>query len=105
MEEMLITWQTGAPNCKELFGVIMQLSIKQGICGSYSTSPADASSQSYLNTVLKVQVLSKLVFTLSQKDGALQANPWDLTAQKHIDQFCNLVEAGISQDELQHIFN
>ncbi|KAI5981796.1 hypothetical protein EDC04DRAFT_2617150 [Pisolithus marmoratus] len=91
MEEMLITWQTGAPNGKELFGVIMQLSIEQGICGSYSTSPADicsipfksycrsshpkASSQSYLNTISKVQ-----------KDGVLQANPWDLTAQKHIDQ-------------------
>ncbi|KAI6043234.1 hypothetical protein EDC04DRAFT_2600404 [Pisolithus marmoratus] len=75
MEEMLITWRTGAPNGKERFGVITQLSIEQGICGGYSTSPADASSQSYLNTVSKVQ-----------KDGALQANPWDLTAQKHIDQ-------------------
>ncbi|KAI6038292.1 hypothetical protein EDC04DRAFT_2896576 [Pisolithus marmoratus] len=91
MEEMLITWQTSAPNGKELFGVIMQLSIEQGICGSYSTSPAD--------------VLSELEFTLSQKDGALQANTWDLTAQNHVDQLCNLVEAGISQDELQQIFN
>ncbi|KAI5996627.1 hypothetical protein EDC04DRAFT_2909907 [Pisolithus marmoratus] len=60
MEEMLITWRTGAPNGKELFGVITQLSIEQGICGGYSTSPAD---------------------------------------------FRNLVEAGVSQDELQHIFN
>ncbi|KAI5990348.1 hypothetical protein EDC04DRAFT_2911969 [Pisolithus marmoratus] len=91
MEEMLITWRTSAPNGKELFGVITQLSIEQGICGGYSTSPAD--------------VLSELEFTLSQKDGALQANAWDLTAQKHVDQLRNLVEAGVSQDELQQIFN
>ncbi|KAI6044631.1 hypothetical protein EDC04DRAFT_2936257 [Pisolithus marmoratus] len=91
MEEVLITWQTGAPNGKELFSVITQLSIEQGICGGYSTSPAD--------------VLSKLEFMLSQKDGALQANTWDLTAQKHVEQLHNLVEASVSQDGLQQIFN
>ncbi|KAI6047416.1 hypothetical protein EDC04DRAFT_2623243 [Pisolithus marmoratus] len=108
MEEMLITWRTGAPNGKELFGVITQMSVEQGIWGSYSTSPADASSQSYLNTISKAQVLSELEFTLGQKDRAFQANPWDVTAQKHIEvlhQLRNLVEAGVSQDELRQILN
>ncbi|KAI6002504.1 hypothetical protein EDC04DRAFT_2972471 [Pisolithus marmoratus] len=94
-----------SPNGKEFFSVITQLSIEQGICGGYSTSPTDALSQSYLNTISKAQVLSELEFMLSQKDGALQANTWDLTAQKHIEQLHNLVEASISQDELQQIFN
>ncbi|KAI5989235.1 hypothetical protein EDC04DRAFT_2912246 [Pisolithus marmoratus] len=114
MASSLVAWQDGrnvdhladrSPNGKELFGVITQLSIEQGICGGYSTSPTDALSQSYLNTISKAQVLSELEFMLSQKDGALQANAWDLTAQKHVEQLHNLVEAGISQDELQQIFN
>lgn len=108
MEEMLITWRTGAPNGKELFGVITQLSIERGIWGGDSTSPTDASSQNYLNTISKAQVLSELEFTLGQKDRALQANPWDVTAQKHIEvlhQLRNLVEAGVSQDELRQILN
>ena len=38
MEEMLLTWRTGAPNGRELFGVVAQLAIEQGIWGSGSAS-------------------------------------------------------------------
>lgn len=31
MEEMLLTWRTGAPNGRELFGVGPQVSIERGI--------------------------------------------------------------------------
>ncbi|KIO12700.1 hypothetical protein M404DRAFT_993682 [Pisolithus tinctorius Marx 270] len=108
MEEMLITWRTGAPNGKELFGVITQLSVERGIWGGDSSSPADASSPTYPSTISKAQVLSELEFTLGQKDRALQANPWDVAVQKHVEvlhQLRNLVEAGVSQDELRQILN
>lgn len=43
MEEMLLTWRTGAPSGKELFGVITQLAIERGVWGGDSTSTADVS--------------------------------------------------------------
>lgn len=43
MEEMLLTWRTGAPSGKELFGVITQLAIERGIWGGDSTSSVDVS--------------------------------------------------------------
>ena len=76
--------------------------------------------------VSKVQVLSELEFTSSQKERALQTNPWDTTAQKHVEvlqqvricylivdctscstrtQLRKLVEAGVSQDELRQILS
>ena len=102
MEEMLITWRTGSPTGKELFGVITQLSIERGIWGGDSASPADVrvhvfsgSSPSSLhlqatnfggvNQVSRAQVLSELEFTLGQKERILQASPWDTTAPKHIE--------------------
>jgi pre-mRNA cleavage complex 2 protein Pcf11 len=87
MEEMLLTWRTGAPNGRELFGVVAQLAIEQGIWGSGSSS---VSSRQDLKshvltlqqsgdqaTISKSQVLSELEFTVSQKERALQANPYD----------------------------
>lgn len=71
-------------------------------------------------------MLSELEFTLGQKERALQANPWDATAQKHVEvlqqvrnpgfiidcilclertQLRKLVEAGVSQDELRQILS
>lgn len=71
-------------------------------------------------------MLSELEFTLGQKERALQANPWDVTAQKHVEvlqqvsncgfiidcisclertQLRKLVEAGVSQDELRQILS
>ncbi|KAG6336856.1 hypothetical protein ID866_2252 [Astraeus odoratus] len=110
MEEMLITWRTGAPNGKELFGIITQRSIERGIWGGDSASPADITSQGHSghSQVSKAQVLSELEFTLGQKERALQANPWDAAAQKHIEvlqQLRKLVETGVSQEELRQILN
>ncbi|KIJ20263.1 hypothetical protein PAXINDRAFT_68604 [Paxillus involutus ATCC 200175] len=102
MEEMLLTWRTGAPNGKELFGVITQLTIERGVWGGDTTSSGYGGS----NHVSKDQVLSELEFTLGQKERALQANPWDATAQKHVEvlqQLRKLVDAGVSQDELRQI--
>lgn len=110
MEEMLITWRTGSPTGKELFGVITQLSIERGIWGGDSASLVDATSpnSSGVNQVSKAQVLSELEFTLGQKERIIQANPWDATAPKHIEvlqQLRKLVEAGVSQDELRQILS
>lgn len=38
MEEMLVTWRTGAPNGKELFGVAPQIAIERSIWGNDSSS-------------------------------------------------------------------
>lgn len=43
MEEMLLTWRTGAPSGKELFGVITQLAIERGVWGGNSTLSIDVS--------------------------------------------------------------
>ncbi|KAH7914222.1 hypothetical protein BJ138DRAFT_1177497 [Hygrophoropsis aurantiaca] len=98
MEEMLLTWRTGAPSGKELFGFITQIAIERGVWGG-DRGAADIS---------KAQVLSELEFTLSQKERALQANTWDHEARKHVEvlqQLRSLVEAGVSQDELRQILS
>ncbi|KAG9317423.1 hypothetical protein JVU11DRAFT_1622 [Chiua virens] len=105
MEEMLLTWRTGAPSGKELFGVITQLAIERGVWGGDSASSLDGHSS---GQVSKVQVLTELEFTLGQKERALQVNPWDVTAQKHVEvlqQLRKLVETGVSQDELRQILS
>lgn len=38
MEEMLVTWRTGAPSGKELFGVAAQVSLERQIWGNDSSS-------------------------------------------------------------------
>ena len=43
MEEMLLTWRTGAPSGKELFGVITQLAIERGVWGGDSASSINVS--------------------------------------------------------------
>ncbi|KAH7929411.1 hypothetical protein BV22DRAFT_1029463 [Leucogyrophana mollusca] len=96
MEEMLLTWRTGAPTGKELFGFITQIAIERGVWGG-DPGVADIS---------KAQVLSELEFTLSQKERAVQANAWDHESRKHVEvlqQLRSLVEAGVSQDELRQI--
>ncbi|ESK94422.1 putative pre-mrna cleavage factor cfi subunit [Moniliophthora roreri MCA 2997] len=95
MVELVLTWRTGSPTGKELFGVPAQVSIERSIW-AYSSS----------GQITKAQVLSELEFTLGQKERALQANPADLTAQNHVNvlqQLRKLVEAGVSQAELQQI--
>lgn len=41
MEEMLVTWRSGAPSGKELFGVATQVSLERQIWGSDSSSTVD----------------------------------------------------------------
>jgi pre-mRNA cleavage complex 2 protein Pcf11 len=109
MEEMLLTWRSGAPTGKELFGVVPQVGIERGVWGgesthgvdvsvncrrrgtnAYSKYPPRQSSQSSTNfysgsgQINKSMVLSELEFTLGQKERALQANPYDPTSQNHI---------------------
>ncbi|KAI5893471.1 uncharacterized protein SCHCODRAFT_02621902 [Schizophyllum commune H4-8] len=104
MVEMLLTWRTGAPGGQQLFGVANQIAIERGIWGDGNThTNASAPGPSRLS---KTQVLSELEFALGQKERALQSNPYDTTSQTHVavlTQLRKLVEAGVSQDELQQI--
>ena len=99
MEEMLLTWRTGSPTGKELFGVTQQIAIERGVWGDGGTSnsvsvPSFVSSSfssvlqssfhSGTGQITKSQVLSELQFTLGQKERAVQSNPYDTTAQNHI---------------------
>ncbi|KAG6856339.1 hypothetical protein H0H87_005457 [Tephrocybe sp. NHM501043] len=105
MEEMLLTWRTGSPHGKELFGVPAQVSIERGVWVDAGSS----SNTGFYNGsghITKAQVLSELEFSLSQKERALQANPYDTTTQGHVGvlhQLRGLVEAGVSQEELHQI--
>ncbi|KAK7060482.1 mRNA 3' end processing factor [Paramarasmius palmivorus] len=104
MVELALTWRTGSPTGKELFGVPAQVSIERSI---WTDGPSSSSSvYTSSGQVTRTQVLSELEFTLGQKERALQANPADLTAQNHVNvlsQLRRLVEAGVSQAELQQI--
>jgi len=96
MEEMLLTWRTGAPNGRELFGVVAQLAIEQGIWGSGSSSSSVSSHVTSLSPILiaiqssdpssisKAQVLSELEFTVSQKERAIQTNPYDALSNNQL---------------------
>ncbi|EPQ59475.1 hypothetical protein GLOTRDRAFT_55502, partial [Gloeophyllum trabeum ATCC 11539] len=112
MEEMLLTWRTGAPNGKELFGIGPQVSIERAIWGggdsSYGADTSRTGRGSAPAHVSKAQVLSELDFTMSQRERALQQNPYDATAQTHVNvlrQLRSVVEAGVSQDELREVLN
>jgi pre-mRNA cleavage complex 2 protein Pcf11 len=107
MEEMLLTWRTGSPTGKELFGVVPQVAIERGVWGGDSSNGADVSrgrqrrgrhsrtfphSQAHTRNVFysgtgqinKSMVISELEFTLGQKERALMANPYDSATQNHI---------------------
>ncbi|KAG5639262.1 hypothetical protein H0H81_004923 [Sphagnurus paluster] len=106
MEEMLLTWRTGNPHGRELFGVPPQVAIERGVWGDGGPSHNSSGFYSGSGHITKAQVLSELEFTLGQKERALQANRYDTTAQNHVNilhQLRKLVEAGVSQEELQQI--
>ena len=101
MEEMLLTWRTGSPSGKELFGVPQQIAIERGVWGDGGTSnpvslpipgfsiiPFSLFQQSGFHSgtsqITKSQVLSELQFTLGQKERAVHSNPFDTTSQNHI---------------------
>lgn len=105
MEELVLTWRSGSPSGKELFGVSSQVSIERGIWGDGATSSSSTSFRGPTQ-ITKSQVLSELEFTLGQKERARQANPYDPANQQHIvvlQQLRKLVETGVSQQELQQI--
>ncbi|KAF9569307.1 hypothetical protein CPC08DRAFT_701807 [Agrocybe pediades] len=106
MEEMLLTWRTGSPSGKELFGVQQQVAVERGVWGNGASGSSSANFHSGPGIITKSQVLSELQFTLGQKERALQANPYDTLSQNHIavlNQLRMHVEAGVSQDELRQI--
>lgn len=47
MEEMLVTWRTGSPSGKELFGIAVQVSLERQIWGNDSASVIDNVSAQY----------------------------------------------------------
>ncbi|KAF9008966.1 hypothetical protein BDQ17DRAFT_90529 [Cyathus striatus] len=103
MEEMLLTWRSGSPNGKELFGVPSQVAIERGVWGD-----GQLNNSGYPGQISKAQVLSELQFILSQKERAIQVNPYDTVSRGHVSvlhQLRKLVETGVSQDELQQILN
>ncbi|PBL02396.1 hypothetical protein ARMGADRAFT_980989 [Armillaria gallica] len=105
MEELVLTWRTGSPAGKELFGVSSQVSIERGIWGDGAASSSSTSFRGSTQ-ITKSQVLSELEFILGQKERARQANPYDPVNQQHIgvlQQLRKLVETGVSQQELQQI--
>ncbi|KAJ6628728.1 hypothetical protein B0H10DRAFT_1989023 [Mycena sp. CBHHK59/15] len=106
MEEMLITWRTGSPTGKELFGIAPQVAIERGVWGDGASTNNTNNFYSGSGQITKTQVLTELEFTLNQKKRAVQSNPYDTTSQNHINilhQLRKLVEAGVSQEELQQI--
>jgi len=108
MEEMLLTWRTGSPAGKELFGVPPQVAIERGVWGDGGTNPNSNNGFYASGQITKSQVLSELEFSLGQKERALQANPYDTATQTHINvlhQLRKLIEAGVSQEELQQILS
>lgn len=91
MDEMLLTWRTGAPNGKELFGLGPQMAIERGIWGDQAVGISDAVCfllSSYLSQgpgqITKTQVMSELNFALQAKERAIQANPNDIATKHHI---------------------
>ncbi|KAF7793670.1 hypothetical protein EIP86_004785 [Pleurotus ostreatoroseus] len=103
MDEMLLTWRTGAPNGRELFGTVPQLALERKIWGGESTQNGSSRGSNGISTP---QVLTELDLVLHQKENLLQANPYDKQSQTHVavlQQLKKLVVAGVSQDELAQI--
>ncbi|EMD40783.1 hypothetical protein CERSUDRAFT_111367 [Gelatoporia subvermispora B] len=108
MEEMLLTWRTGAPNGRELFGVVPQVAIERQIWSGDQTTASSSRHPSTSTGISAGQVLSELDFVLGQRERALQSNSYDKTAQNHVavlQQLRKLVQAGVSQPELSQILN
>ncbi|KAF9055450.1 hypothetical protein BDZ89DRAFT_1056026 [Hymenopellis radicata] len=93
MEELALTWRSGAPNNKELFGTAVQVAIERGMWGEASSATASASR------ITKAQVLSELEYTLGQRQRAMQTDPRDSTAKQHVAVLTQLREV----DQLQQI--
>lgn len=90
MDEMLLTWRTGSPTGKELFGLGPQMAIERGIWGDQAVRLYlyHIVQSSHLfqgpGQITKPQVMSELNFALQAKERAIQANPNDATSKHHI---------------------
>jgi pre-mRNA cleavage complex 2 protein Pcf11 len=96
MDELVITWRTGAPSGKELFGLHAQRSIEHGIWGNSASGSSVRGRRSKRNdarrrrisqfngSISEGQVISELEFTLGQKERHLQSNPYDSTTRNQI---------------------
>lgn len=125
MDEMLLTWRTGAPNGKELFGVGPQVAIERGIWGGNSSGTPGVSRVAVLasgldtyihirqapaafspgpDPISKPQVLSELEFTLGQKQRALQLNPYDSASQNQVNALRQVCNSGLSTVSLPLTF-
>lgn len=103
MEEMLLTWRTGSPVGKELFGIGPQVAIERGIWGDGGNAASGSSSR-----VTPNQVMSELDFAIGQQERTLQSRPHDVAMQNNLailHQLHALVAAGVSQPELKQILN
>ncbi|KAH8118317.1 hypothetical protein DFH11DRAFT_1502332 [Phellopilus nigrolimitatus] len=108
MEEMLVTWRTGAPSGRELFGVAPQVSLERQVWGADSSSTIENPSrrQGHTAPLTKSQVLAELDVTLALKEQATNINPYDAASKNHVNvlhQLRRMVELGVSQEELQQI--
>lgn len=96
MDELVITWRTGAPSGKELFGSSAQRSIEHGIWGHSTLGSSVRGRRSQRNgarfrrlsqhdvPISVSQVISELEFVLGQKERHSLANPYDHTARNQI---------------------
>lgn len=104
MEEMLVTWRTGARGGLELFGPENQLAIEKSV---WSTASSSSASSSRAAGPTKAQVLTELEVILAQKTRAVELDPYDTLSAGHVDtltQLRTLVQSSsISPQELSAI--
>ncbi|KAM5540448.1 hypothetical protein V8D89_005906 [Ganoderma adspersum] len=105
MEEMLLTWRTGSPKGRELFGVVSQVAIERHIWGGESAQSTSGGREGG-SSISQAQVLSELEFVLGQKERLVLASPHDELTKHHISilqQLRGMVQAGVPQRDLQAI--
>lgn len=102
MEEMLVTWRTGSPSGKEVFGVTSQMMLEKSVWGGGNGMPSVSchqtrsvsihlpetrqSSRKVQQTppVTKSQVLAELEVTLAQKERFATLNPLDSVVKNQV---------------------
>ncbi|KAG9051444.1 hypothetical protein FS837_006620 [Tulasnella sp. UAMH 9824] len=130
MEEMLVTWRTGARGGVELFGPENQLAIEKSVWSTavssssgrrrsgksfkqglrapyYHMQSSSSASSSRAAAPSKAQVLTELEVILAQKTRAVELDPYDTVSAGHVDtltQLRTLVQSSsISPQELTAI--
>lgn len=97
MEEMLLTWRTGSPVGKELFGIGPQVAIERGIWGDGGNAAVGHRRGSRCRAlgslllqsgsssrVTPNQVMSELDFAIGQQERTLQSRPHDVAMQNNL---------------------